>query len=270
MTTTTPSGSTVLLDVSAGIATITLNRPETGNLFDHAMTEAFREAAATVAADPAVRVVVLRGSGKAFCSGGDVEYFGAADDPAAALDGMATNLHAGLLLLTESAAPVVAVVRGAAFGAGLSLAAFADVVIAGSSAKFLGGYPGVGLTPDGGMTWNLTRKVGLTRATSLLFAGGMWRAGDALAAGLVSEVVEDDELEAAATARIEALAAGPTGAFAAIRRLLDEGTRRSFADHLDVEKAQIVAQATSPEGREGIEAFAARRTPRYAEIGTAS
>lgn len=271
MSTPAPPDQTILLDVTDGAATLTLNRPDDGNLFDLEMAEALRAAAEQVAARDDVRVVVLRGAGKAFCLGGDIGFFGAAEDPGATLDEMAGHLHASLAALAAGDAPIVAVVHGPAYGVGLSLAAFADVVVAGASARFLAGYPNVGLTPDGGMTWTLPRKVGAARAADILLSGTRLTAEQALAAGLVSAVVPDDELREAATARVRALAAGPTAAFGAIRRLLDDGARATFPEHLAAERGTIAAQASSTEGREGVAAFTEGRRPRFgAPAGAAS
>lgn len=264
MPATDPPEKTILLDVRDGVATLTLNRPDTGNLFDLEMAEALAAAAAEVDGRDDVRVLVLRGAGKSFCMGGDIGFFGASEDPAGTLDAMAGHLHEALATLDAVDAPIVAVVQGAAFGVGLSLSAFADVVVAAASAKFLAGYPNVGLTPDGGMTWTLPRKVGAGRAADLLLCGTRWTAEQALQAGLVSAVVPDEELEDAAAARTTAVAAGPTGALGAIRRLVDGGSRTPFAEHLEAERRRIAAQAASPEGREGVGAFVEGRRPRFA------
>jgi len=270
MSTSTPATETILMDVSGGVATITLNRPDQGNLFDTEMATAFLEAAKAIDARDDVRVVVLTGAGKSFCLGGDIAHFGGADDPPATLDGMAERLHETLAILAGGDAPIVAVVRGAAYGVGLSLTAFADVVVAGEGAKWLAGYPGVGLTPDGGMTWTLPRKIGPARAAAVLLTGTRLTAADALAAGLVSQVVPDDELDERAGKLIAAIAAGPTGAFGGIRRLLEQSGRTSFSDQLAAEREQIGVQVSGPEGREGITALAEGRRPRFAPTGSPS
>ena len=264
MSTTSSAEATILHDVTDGTATLTLNRPDTGNLFDATMARDLRRAATDLAGRDDVRVIVLRGAGRAFCMGGDIGFFQGSGDPAAVLDGMADDLHAALAALHGGDAPVVAVVQGAAFGVGLSLAAFADVVLAADSARFLAGYPGVGLSPDGGLTWSLPRKVGAARAAALLLTGRRLSAAEALEAGRVSEVVPADELQDAAARVAATVAAGPTGAFGEIRRLLAAGSTASLAEHLDAERAALVRQAGGPEGREGIAAFTEGRRPRFA------
>lgn len=265
---TDPQRDSVLLTVEEGVATLTLNRPEAGNQFDETMAETLERVATTIAADDDVRVIVLRGSGKAFCFGGDIAFFAASDDPATTLHGMATHLHVAMRALAAAGPPIVAVVQGRAMGVGLSFVALADVVVAGEAAKFSAGYSGVGLTPDGGMTWTLPRKVGIAQATDLMLRNAQLSAQDALRLGIVTEVVADDELQDRASAVIAELAQGPTATYAAIRGLLQQSLGSSLTDQLEAERASIFQRAGSPEGREGVRAFTERRRPDFAAART--
>jgi 2-(1,2-epoxy-1,2-dihydrophenyl)acetyl-CoA isomerase len=255
---------TLLLDVEGGVATLTLNRPEAGNQFETAMAADLLAAAEEVAGRDDVRVVVLRGAGKVFCFGGDVAFMAGSDDPRATLDVMSEQLHAAVLALSSGDAPIVAVVQGPAMGVGLSLVAIADVVLAGASAKFMAGYSNVGLTPDGGMTWTLPRKVGIARATDMLLRNPTLDAEAAREAGIVTEVLADDELQDRATKVIGQLAQGPTQALGAIRGLLRGSLGATLGEQLDAERASLLQRVASDEAREGMTAFAERRRPSFA------
>lgn len=265
---TDPQNDPVLLAVEEGVATLTLNRPEAGNQFEETMAAALEQTATAIADRDDVRVIVLRGAGKAFCFGGDIGFFAAAEDPAATLDGMSAHLHAAMRALSAAGAPLVAVVQGPAMGVGLSFVALADVVIAGEAATFMAGYSNVGLSPDGGMTWTLPRKVGIAQATDLMLRNAQLSAREALELGIVTEVVADDELQDVATKRIGRLAQGPTATYAAIRALLQQSLGATFSEQLDAERASLVDRAGSPEGREGTAAFAERRRPDFAAART--
>jgi 2-(1,2-epoxy-1,2-dihydrophenyl)acetyl-CoA isomerase len=159
-------------------------------------------------------------------------------------------------------APVIAAVNGTAAGAGLGLALAADFTIAGRTAKFAPAYTGVGLTPDAGCTFLLPRTVGYKRAMEMMLTNRVLDAETALSWGLVNEVVDDDKLLDAATAWAARLAAGPMGAFGAVKRLMAESLP-GFEDQLQREGASIAARAASAEGREGISAFVGKRAARY-------
>lgn len=151
----------VLLTRDGGVATITLNRPDQGNAIDMDLARALGAAARDCAGDPAVRCVVLAGNGRLFCAGGDIASFAAAGDRAGAfLHELASALHEAALVLARMDKPLLTLVHGPAAGAGLSLALLGDVVLAGEAAHFTAAYSGIGLTPDGGMSWLLPRRRG--------------------------------------------------------------------------------------------------------------
>lgn len=254
--------TTVLTAIDKGVATLTLNRPEQGNTIDMALAEDLRAAAQAVAADPAVRCVLLTGTGRMFCAGGDIGAFAGAGDAASAfIRKLADTLHEAVLVLAEMDKPLVAAVNGPAAGAGLSLAAAADIVIASEAAHFTAAYTAIGLTPDGGMSWLLPRLVGLRTAQEMILTNRRVSAADALALGLVTRVVPADELAGEAHKLAEGLADGPVGAFGSVRRLLAASSTTSLAEQLDSEAASIAAAAGGGEGREGVAAFLARRKP---------
>ncbi len=256
--------STILLHRDGAAAYITLNRPEAGNAIDPILARELAEVARDVADDPAVRCVVLTGAGRLFCAGGDVGGMAdAGDDAPQFLRDLAGTLHGAIVTLAEMAKPLVVLVNGPAAGAGLSLAILGDVVIAARSAHFTGAYTGIGLTPDGGMSWLLPRVVGLRRAQSMILTNQRVTAEDAERLGLVTQVVDDADLAFEGKRIVDRLVAAPTAAISAARGLLMAGATSTLRDHLDREAATIAVAGGHAEAREGVAAFLARRKPDF-------
>lgn len=249
--------------VADGVATLTLDRPDAGNALDPALVTDLGAAVAEIAARDDVRAVLLRAEGRMFSVGGDIGFFAGAPDRGAAIGALADDLHAGLRALLALDVPIVAAVQGPAAGAGMSLTTLADIVVAGEAATFTVAYTAVGLTPDGGASWTLPRLVGPRRAADLMLRNPRLKAADALAIGLVTEVVPDEQLAERAADVARQLADGPTEALRATRRLLREGATRSLDDQFDAERESIARRAASAEGGEGIGAFLERRAPRF-------
>ena len=212
---------------------------------------------------PETGAVLLAGEGPSFCTGGDVGAFGTADDPGALVQVMAREFHAFQRAIADAPVPVIAAVQGWAAGAGMSIVCLADIAVAGTSTRLRPAYPGIGFSPDGGMSWTLPRSVGAARARYIVLTNQVLDAGQALALGLVSTVVPDDQVTAEAERLAAQLADGPTAALGRIKRLVRDGASADFAAHLDAEAEQIAASATGEEGREGVRAFLERRTPRF-------
>lgn len=250
-----------------GVARVTLNRPEQGNAIDLPMAEGLVAAVADVSNDPAIRCVVLAGVGRMFCVGGDIGSFAAAGDEAGPfLHHLAQRLHVAVEGLANMRKPLVVLVHGAAAGAGMSLAALGDIVLAARSASFTPAYGAIGLTPDGGMSWVLPRIVGMRRAQELLLTNGRLSAEEAALIGLVTRMVEDADLEAEGAALAAKLAAAPVAALGATRALLLASQTTTLAAHLDLEAKSISEAGAGPEGREGVAAFLARRKPDYRNL----
>ncbi|TGX49105.1 enoyl-CoA hydratase [Sphingomonas gei] len=257
-------GSPVLVEREGSIARLVLNRPDAGNAIDVGLADALARTAAEVADDPSVRCVMLTGAGRMFCVGGDIDGFSAAGDNAGAyLQALADRVHDAVKRLASMAKPLLVVVNGPAAGAGLSLAALGDVVLAGSSAHFTAAYSGIGLTADGGMSWLLPRLIGLRRAQEMILTNARMSAVDAAAHGLVTRTVADEVLCAEGKVIAAKLSAAPTAALGAVRELLLDGATATFSDHLDREAAVIAAAASGAEAREGIAAFLGRRKPDF-------
>jgi len=256
--------SAIVLHRDGAAAYITLNRPESGNAIDPTLARELAEVACDVAGDPAVRCVVLTGAGRLFCAGGDVGGMAAAgDDAPRFLRNLAGTLHGAIVTLAEMAKPLVVLVNGPAAGAGLSLAILGDVVIAARSAHFTAAYTGIGLTPDGGMSWLLPRVVGLRRAQSMILTNQRVAAEDAERFGLVTQVVDDADLAFEGKRMVDRFVAFPSAAIGAARGLLMAGATSTLRDHLDREAATIAVAGSHAEAREGVAAFLARRKPDF-------
>ncbi|HSN71992.1 MAG TPA: enoyl-CoA hydratase/isomerase family protein [Steroidobacteraceae bacterium] len=255
--------STVKLEIDAHVARVTLNRPDVANTLNLQMGRDLLQAALSCENDPAVRAVILTGEGRNFCFGGDLRgMMGEGGQVEAYLNELTTYLHAAIASFTRMSAPVIAAVNGTAAGAGVGLVAMADLAVAGQSSKFALAYTGVGLTPDGSTSFLLPRVVGRKRAMELFLTNRTLGAEEALAWGLVNQVVADETLLETAGALATRLAAGPTAAFGAVKRLMlsaDAGLESQMA----TEGRAIAAQAASPEGTEGINAFLEKRKPKF-------
>lgn len=254
----------VTLEVADAVATLTLNRPDNGNALDLDLVRALEGHANALAERDDVRVVVLRAAGKMFCVGGDLGWMVSNDDRAAALRELADTLHRGLLVLRGLDAPIVAVVHSTAAGAGLSLAAGADLCLAADSAKFTMSYTKVGLSPDGGSTYLLPRLIGERRTAELMLLNPVLTAAQAAEIGLITRAVPADELEAAVDAVVATLRDGSLASNSSVKRLLDaSATAESYEAQVALEAETIAAMAAGPEGREGVGAFLERRTPDF-------
>jgi len=248
-------------DVRDGAAWITLSRPERGNALDLAVGEALIAAVRQARRDDA-RVVVLQAEGKAFCVGGALDAFAAAPDREHLIDDLAEALHRVVSDLHRMDAIVVSAVQGTAAGAGVSLAAAADIVLAARSARFTLAYTKVGLTPDGGSSL-LTASLGLHAALRLALLNPEVTAEQLHAAGVVTAVCSDEHLGAEVQRTVTTLLAGSRSAQVAAKRLF-RGVATPYAEGaMRRETLAIREAAGSPDGHEGVDAFLARRPPTF-------
>lgn len=253
-----------MLEVEKGLARLTLNRPEAGNAINLALTRSLNDAVQRCASDRSVRAVLLGGAGPRFCVGGDLAEFAAIGDGVSAhLRAVTGFLHAAISGLARLDAPVVAAVRGSAAGAGMSLVCACDLVVAADSAKFVMAYTRVGLSPDGSGTWFLPRLVGRRRAAELILTNRGLSAAEACEWGIVTSVVPEAEVDTAADALARDLAAGPTAALGAAKRLLRLSATESLETQMQHETDEIAANAGRHDGREGMRAFLEKRPPDY-------
>lgn len=245
-----------------GVARITLNRPESLNALSVPLGTELVERLSEVQCNPAVRAVILTGAGKAFCAGGDIPAMREAGDSVDVfLRRLTLAFHGAVAAIHHMPKPVIAAVKGAAGGGGLSLALSCDFVVCADDARLVSAYTAIGLTPDGGLTYLLTRTLGPHRALAHILRNEPLRPADAHAAGLVHTVAPAAEIDAQAIALATELAAGPTGAYAAAKRMIwrDE----SLESTLEAERQSISDRAATADGREGVAAFLEKRKPRF-------
>jgi 2-(1,2-epoxy-1,2-dihydrophenyl)acetyl-CoA isomerase len=242
------------------VLTITLNRPDVLNAFNAAMHGALGSALAE-AADPGVRAVVLTGAGRGFCVGQDLTEFREASGDIG--DRLRGNYHPNVLAIRRLEKPVIAAVNGAAAGAGLSFACACDIRIAADSASFVPAFINIGLVPDSGGTYFVSRLVGYARAFEWMTSGRKLPAAEAHEWGLVSEVVEGERL-AGRTGEIAAkLAAMPTRGVGMSKRLFDEAAHNTLEQQLELEAELQTAATQTADFREGVAAFLEKREPEF-------
>jgi 2-(1,2-epoxy-1,2-dihydrophenyl)acetyl-CoA isomerase len=242
------------------VLTITLNRPDVLNAFNEEMQRGLA-AALEQARSADVRAVVLTGAGRGFCVGQDLtEFREAAGDIGARLRG---GYHPNILGIRALAKPVVAAVNGAAAGAGLSFACACDLRVAADSASFVPAFINVGLVPDSGGSYFVTRILGPTRAFEWLTSGRKLSAADAHAWGLVSEVVEHAQLPARAAELAAELAALPTLGIAMTKQLIDQAMTSSLEQQLEREADLQTLATQTADFREGVAAFLEKRPPKF-------
>jgi 2-(1,2-epoxy-1,2-dihydrophenyl)acetyl-CoA isomerase len=239
-------------------------RPDAANALNG---EAFREiweASLRCDDEPEIRAVIITATGRMFCSGGDLKDFASKGDGLPKyLTESATLFHAAITRFQRMDAPVVMAVNGVAAGAGISLAASGDVVIASEEALFVSAYTASGLTPDGSATYFLAKHVGLMRAKEMVLLNRRLTAAEALDWGLVTRVVPPEKLMDEAREIAAGFASGPTRAFGGSKRLLLDAYSAALEAQLERESVSIADMARTRDGRHGIETFAARGKPTF-------
>jgi 2-(1,2-epoxy-1,2-dihydrophenyl)acetyl-CoA isomerase len=259
------SSSPLLIATSpTGVRTITLNRPERLNAVDPALAAELPRAVDEAAADDAVRVVVITGAGRGFCSGLDLSSPPTLPDATRVerLDPLAW-VGRWVLSLLQCEKPVIAAVNGAAAGAGFGLALAADLRLLSRGAKLTAGYVRRALSPDAGVSFLLPRLIGMSRAVDILFTGRDVDAGEAERIGLAAGVYDDDRFAGAASEFAERVAAGPPYALALTKRLLRTSLDVPVETQLERELVAIKTCFASEDVREAMTAFAEKRAPRF-------
>jgi len=253
--------SSLLVGRDGPIARLQFNRPAQMNALDRATAQAFAHACRELASDATVRAVIVAGTGRAFTAGGDVAELRA--DPTGAAIGLIGPMHEAIVLLAEMRAPVIASLNGAVAGAGLSLALACDFAIAAESAKFTLAYVNVGASCDFSGSWSLPRLVGLRKALEIALLGERFDAAEALRLGLVNRVVPEAELDAQVLALAQRLASGPAQSIAQMKRLMRISFEHDLRGQLDAERAAFLRCAATADFAEGLDAFLARRAPKF-------
>jgi 2-(1,2-epoxy-1,2-dihydrophenyl)acetyl-CoA isomerase len=261
----TEPASSVTYELSDAVATITLSRPESLNSFDEATKVAFRDALHSAAADDAVRCVVVTGSGRAFSAGQDLKEHisGLRGGDGSLSSTVEEHFNPMVLAITQMPKPVIAAVNGIAAGAGASIAFAADFRIVGASAGFNLAFAGIALSADTGASWTLQRLVGLPKATEMLMLPRTVRAEEAAALGLATQVVPDEELAETVRELATRLAAGPTVAYASLKRALAFSATHSLPESLSNEARLMALTGATEDHRAAVEAFVAKEKPTF-------
>src|SRR6266513_1964664 len=257
--------ASVLVSVEAGVETITLNRPEKLNALNPEMHQLLRAALERAAVEPEIRVVVLTGAGRGFCTGQDLAERDVSAGAAPIDLSVSLGSHYNPLVrrLRALPKPILCAVNGVAAGAGANIALACDLVIAARSASFVQAFSRLGLVPDAGGSYFLPRLIGTARAMGLALLGEKLSAEQAAAWGLIWRCVEDGELAEVVDALARQLAAAPTRALARTRQAIYEGWSRTLPQQLDVERDYQGELGHSADYTEGVAAFAEKRTPRF-------
>ncbi|MBT2489261.1 enoyl-CoA hydratase/isomerase family protein [Streptomyces sp. ISL-96] len=260
---------TVLYEVTDGLATITINRPDAMNAMNTEAKVALRDAVQAAAADPAVRAVLLTATGRAFCVGQDLkEHISslAADRESGAGQTMSTvreHYNPIVRALTEMPKPVVAGVNGVAAGAGAGFAFAADYRVVADTAAFNTSFAGVALTADSGVSWTLPRLIGQSRAADLLLFPRSVSAQEAFDLGIANKLVPAADLAAEAAKVARTLAAGPTLAYAALKESLAYGAGHTLSETLEKEDELQARAGASEDHTIAVQAFIAKEKPQY-------
>lgn len=258
-----PDDSAVLLDVTAGVATLTLNRPDSMNSLTLEAKEALNEAVAAVAADTSVRALVLTGSGRAFCVGQDLREHAAlleAGDPSP-LSTVATHYNPLVTTLSQLPFPTVAALNGTAAGAGLGIACALDLRIGAAGSRYTTAFAGIGLTADSGLSWSLPRLVGAGRAAALLLLAQPFTAEQALEMGLLNMVVPPESVLEVATELARQLAAGPTAAYACIKESVRFAADSTLVEALAKEDELQTRAGRTADHAAAVRAFLSKTPP---------
>jgi len=259
----------VIKEVDGRIAHLVLNRPELRNAMDTLSLDALVRHLREIEHDPAIRCVILRGAGKHFMAGADLKAFKQDVDNS---NGDLRSLFEDRVLrdgnrfpqiMERMPQPIIASVRGGVIGGGLSMALGADMIIASETAFFASTQVNLGLLPDGGVTWNLTRLVGPRHAKKMMLLGEPMTAAEAERIGLINQVVPDSELESATLELAQKLAAKPRTSLSSIKRLVNDAADMTIAEGLQREARLIGDCVSHKDFQEGLSAFLEKRKPDF-------
>lgn len=254
---------TPLVTLADGVLILPISLDGKGNALDSdAVAQAGSALGALLAGEMNAGAVLLVGLGDNFCAGGNVAGFAAAENRSEHVREVADLLHGVVRQLDDVPVPVVAAVAGWAAGAGLSLALAADFSVVNADTRLLAAYPGIGLSPDGGMSWRLPRAIGPAAARAFIIGNQPVGGEEAHRTGMVTTFV-DGAVSPAANELAVRLASGPRASYTAIKQLIRESEHSTLSDHLDAERDSIATLAVHPDGVEGVDAFVAKRKPRF-------
>ncbi len=254
---------TITFEQSDAITRITLNRPDAANGMNDTMTRELADAASRCDTD-ATKVVVLTGSGRFFCAGGDLKSFAVATSRGRFIKGVADDLHRAISTFARMDAVLITSINGVAAGAGFSIAVTGDLVLAAESASFTMAYTKAGLSPGGSSSYYLPRLIGIRKTQELMLTNRTLSAADASQWGLVTEVVPEAELAARTDELANQMVRTSRQSNGAVKMLLLGTFKNSVEEQMELEGRLIAAAAESPDGTEGVDAFMEKRKAEFA------
>ncbi|MBA3661978.1 MAG: enoyl-CoA hydratase/isomerase family protein [Gammaproteobacteria bacterium] len=255
---------TLLFAVDHNIATVTFNRPQAFNSFDNKMGDELEILTEEIRNNAAIRAVLLQGAGDLFMAGGDINFFyNQLDTMPKYVMKIVRTLNASILNLMQMPKPVLASVHGSVAGVGMSIMMAADLVIAAEDTKFTMAYSGIGISPDGGASFNLPRIVGVKKAMEWLLLSDLFDATAAQNAGLINWVVPQDHLADQTQKLIKRLAQGPTQSFAQTKQLVNSSWEQNLATHLEKEGRAFATCSVTSDFKNGVKGFLQKTRPQF-------
>ena len=249
-------------EVKDGVATITLNRPDVYNALNDGITYELQDAFKAVAKDEQVRVIVLTGEGKAFCSGQDLKT-GSPEEKRSFMDSLQKRYNPIIRAMRNLPKPILCRLNGVAAGAGCSLALACDMIVASEEATLIEVFINIGLVPDSGSSYFLPRLVGMAKAFELASMGSRIKAKEAFELGLVNKVVSADQLDSAMKEYTDHFSIAPTKAIGLIKKMLNKSTTSSLEDMLEYEAYCQEIAGSSHDYKEGVTAFLEKRKAKF-------
>jgi 2-(1,2-epoxy-1,2-dihydrophenyl)acetyl-CoA isomerase len=256
--------SSIIVSTKDGVATVRLNDPASLNALSAPVAAELSEAIASLSEDGSVRALVLTGTGRAFCAGGDVQsFYDNRDDPAEVMVAVLDGLHEAVGRLIDAPFPTIAAINGVVAGAGMGIALATDLAVAAESALFTMAYTGIGVSPDGSSTFFLPRLVGTRLAMDMILTNRRISSEEAVSLGIVNKAVPDDELDAEVMKLASRLASGPTLAYVRARKLIRRSLGVDPFTQMEAEAEGIMTAAETNDFYEGISAFIEKRRPTF-------
>ena len=256
----------VLLNIKNNIAIVKLNRPEVLNAMNEAFGICLIDISQKILSNNSLKCVVFEGEGDHFCAGGDINMFReilnlSPEERKAHFQKFLSQLHMAILNFTNAPVPIIAKVRGAAAGFGLSLVLCSDLAIASSDAKFNLAYNHIGLSPDGGSTFFLPRLIGIKKAKEIAFLGHKLDAEKALELGIINRISKNEELDSSVHALVEELSRGPTKAIGLTKKLINQSLYSNEVVQLERETEFFSLSSATYDFEEGVKSFLEKRKP---------
>jgi 2-(1,2-epoxy-1,2-dihydrophenyl)acetyl-CoA isomerase len=254
----------IVVSVADGVATVRLNEPASMNALSAVMAKELGDVVVELSGNPTVRCLVLTGTGRGFCAGGDVQsFYENRDDPDEVMADILDGLHTAIERLLDAPFPTIAAINGVVAGAGMGVALATDLAISVDSAVFTMAYTGIGVSPDGSSTYFLPRLVGTRRAMEMILTNSRVSAEEAVLLGLVNQAVPEDQFEDAVANLATKLANGPTLAYVRARQLIRSALPNDPVSQMKAEAANIMAAAATHDFYEGVSAFVEKRPPTF-------